>query len=211
MSGIIRHCGVVRSTGSRVYVLWRSLENDPEHCLVIYRDSLPEVYAHPVERLVMGVGQNGVELWEIMHKAGYLEGHNMLSSLHNNGYIRKQNTNDIDMHIGGNRKICLKELNSEIQSSTDKAVDGKVKDFNPFDDKEVSYPEKDGIVNRLLAEAEELEQRAKENRERAYSLDPTLMPAKAETKTFYIELPEGISQAKAIEAVKAELKARKVQ
>lgn len=216
MSNIIRHCGVVRSTGSRVYVLWRQLENDPQHCLVVYRDSLPEVYAHPVERTIMGVGQSGVELWDIMDKAGHLEGYPMLTALHKNGYIRKQNTADIDMHIGGNRKICLLDLNAEIAASQQpvEQKDGSVKDFNPFDAvPHDNFPEKAGIVNRLLNEAVELEKRALENRERAYSLDPTTRPAAATNaegkRTFTIELVEGVSQAKAIEQVKKIIKERK--
>ncbi|WPK19499.1 hypothetical protein [Salmonella phage SD-1_S14] len=30
----IRHVGVMRNTGSRVFVVWRSLPDDPEHCLI---------------------------------------------------------------------------------------------------------------------------------------------------------------------------------
>lgn len=59
---IVRHCGVVRSTGSRVFVVWRQLENDPSHCLVVYRDSLPEVYSNRVAELVLGRGQSSIEL-----------------------------------------------------------------------------------------------------------------------------------------------------
>lgn len=214
-SEIIRHCGVVRSTGSRVFVLWRQLsDTDKEHCLVVYRDSLPEVYRQPVETLVMSKGQNGIDLWDIFDKQGYLEGTNMLTALHKNGYIRKQATADIDMHVGGHRKICLRELNEEIDASLMRSsmTDGSVKDYNPFDQQEVKYPEQEGIVARLLTEAEDLEKRATENRERAYNLDPTKRPAQVshvnDRSTFTIEIPDGISQAKAIEQLKKALKER---
>lgn len=217
MSGITRHTGVVRSTGSRVFVLWRQLENDPTHCLVIYRDSLPEAYVSKVTDLVLGSqGQSSIELWQVMDKVGVLEGANMLTLLHKMGYIRKQNTLDIDMHIGGSNKIPLNVLNDEINQSP-AMVSGTVKDFNPYDKSEVQYPEQDSIVSRLLEEADKYEQLAVANRERAYNLDPSLRPkaevlsdvAHAPSDKFFVELPDGISQAKAVELVKKALKERK--
>lgn len=232
---ITRHCGVVRSTGSRVFILWRQLENDPAHCLVIYRDSLPEAFNGKVTELVLGVGQSSIELWEVMDKVGILEGKNMLSSLHSMGYIRKQNTLDIDVHVGGNDKIPLNVLNDEINRSPS-MVDGSVKEFNPFNQqKQIDYPEQGSIVQRLLDDARKYEKIAKENYERAYSLDPSLRPTTdvpiydqfvVETPTqyldsdiqeedtdededgFYFKIPEGISQTKAIELLKTEFKAR---
>lgn len=222
---IVRHCGVVRSTGSRVFVVWRQLENDPHHCLVVYRDSLPEVYSNRVAELVLGRGQSSIELWDVMDKIGTLEGGNMLSVLHRMGYIRKQNTLDIDMHVGGTNKIPLNVLNEEINQSA-VVQDGTVKAFNPYEQQEtqVQYPEQGTIVSRLLEEATKYETLARENRERAYNLDPSLRPqAQAvvlpsdsvveadsqESTSLYLELPEGISQAKAVELVKKALKERK--
>lgn len=226
---IVRHCGVVRSTGSRVFVVWRQLENDPTHCLVVYRDSLPEVYSNRVAELVLGRGQSSIELWDVMDKIGTLEGGNMLSVLHRMGYIRKQNTLDIDMHVGGTNKIPLNVLNEEINQSS-VVRDGTVKEFNPYEQEqnEVKYPEQDSIVSRLLEQAEQYEQLARENRERAYNLDPSLRPQAQvlaenfvilpsdsadqqsdEKSSLFVELPEGISQTKAVELVKKALKERK--
>ena len=226
---IVRHCGVVRSTGSRVFVIWRQLKNDPTHCLVVYRDSLPEVYSNRVTELVLGRGQSSIELWDVMDKIGTLEGGNMLSVLHRMGYIRKQNTLDIDMHVGGTNKIPLNVLNEEINQSA-VVRDGTVKEFNPYEQaqNEVKYPEQDSIVSRLLEQAEQYEQLARENRERAYNLDPSLRPQAQvlaenfvilpsdsadqqsdEKSSLFVELPEGISQTKAVELVKKALKERK--
>ena len=227
---IIRHSGVVRSTGSRVFVVWRQLENDPAHCLVIYRDSLPEVYSNRVAELVLGRGQSSIELWDVMDKIGTLEGSNMLSVLHRMGYIRKQSTLDIDMHVGGTNKIPLNILNDEINQSA-VVQDGTVKAFNPYDQQEqTQYPEQSTIVSRLLDEAVKYEQLARDNRERAYNLDPSLRPQAQtfvapttessvssapveiqETKasSLFVEIPEGSSQSKAVELVKKALKEHK--
>lgn len=223
---ITRHCGVVRSTGSRVFVAWRQLENDPGHCLVIYRDSLPEVYSNRVAELVLGRGQSSIELWDVMDKIGTLEGGNMLSVLHRMGYIRKQSTLDIDMHVGGTNKIPLNVLNEEINQSA-VVQDGTVKSFNPYEQQtsQTQYPEQGTIVSRLLEEASKYETLANENRERAYNLDPSLRPHaqvlvqratdstvesnQPVSESLFVELPEGISQAKAVELVKKALKERK--
>lgn len=219
MSKITRHEGVVRSTGSRVFVVWREIPDDNKHCLVIYRDSIPEVYNYAVTELIMGRGQDSIDLWEVMDKIGYLDQRKMLDVLHGYGYIRKQRTCDIDMHVGGGAKICLEELNASIaeQQAPKEHRDGKVSEYNPFKPKvDDDSGERTTIVDRLLADAEQYKQLHQDTLERAYSIDPTRRPSSTpevspEKKVFYIELPDDISQTKAIEAVKKALAARKVK
>lgn len=208
---IIRHNGVVRSTGSRVFVLWRQLENDPQHCLVIYRDSLPEAYVGKVTSLVENQGQSSIELWEVIDKIGTLEGANMLTVLHKMGYIRKQSTLDIDMHVGGNNKIPLNVLNSQIDSSPE-MVAGTVRDFNPFKQQDVQYPEQNTVVTHLLNDAQKYEQLSRDSYERAYNLDPTLRPVALQESNdtddglIHLRIDPSMSQTKAIELVKKALK-----
>lgn len=218
MSNIVRHNGVARNTGSRVFVLWREIPDDPSHCLIVYRDSLPEVYANTVSDLVMGKGQASINLWEVMDKIGYLDGKKMLDVLHGLGYIRKLRTSDIDMHVGGNAKVALDILNQSINEQAIQA-DGKVKDYNPFDGQiQNDSVEKGTIVEKLLNDARQYERLAKETYERAYNLEPSLRPQAhvveeapvADTSTFYLEIPEGVSQTKAIELLKKFLQERKV-
>ncbi|AQW88740.1 hypothetical protein pEaSNUABM50_00211 [Erwinia phage pEa_SNUABM_50] len=210
---IIRHCGVVRSTGSRVFVVWRQLENDPQHCLVVYRDSLPEAYVNKVTDLVLNQGQSSIDLWNVIDKIGMLEGTNMLTLLHKMGYIRKQNTQDIDMHVGGNNKIPLNVLNNEIDSAPE-MVSGTVKDFNPFDRTEVQYPEQNTVVTHLLDDARKYEQLSRESFERAYNLDPSLRPQATVGESqddgfIHLRIDPSMSQTKAIELVKKTLKEHK--
>lgn len=215
----IRHVGVVRNTGSRVFVVWRCLPDDPDHCLIVYRDSLPEAYAQSVSDLVMGHGQSNVDLWEVMHKIGHLDGRKMLDVLHNLQHLRRARTCDIDMHVGGNNKISLDVLNKAIDENEAKVhEDGKVKEYNPFKPQETDTSvEEATIVEQLLKDAAKHEQLAKEYYERAYNLEPSLRPQaqvveqQSDNKTLYIEIPEGISQTKAIEKVKQALAERKAK
>ncbi|AZU98189.1 hypothetical protein SEPL_182 [Salmonella phage SE_PL] len=209
---ITRHCGVVRSTGSRVFVVWRQLPDEPKSCLVIYQDSLPEQYANFVIDLVMGRGQSSLDLWDVMDKVGVLDGRKMLDVLHRLGYLRRIDTSNVDMHIGNGAKIALDLLNEQLEAQT-QHTDGKVKEFNPWDDKQTEFQEVGGIVSKLLSEAAQYEQLAKETYERAYSLEPSLRPQaqvqeSIETSDLVLTIPEGTSQTKAIELLKKALKER---
>jgi hypothetical protein len=209
---VTRHCGVVRSTGSRVFIVWRQLPDSVNDCLVIYQDSLPEQYANFVVDLVMGRGQASLELWDVMDKVGVLDGRKMLDVLHNLGYLRKLKTTDIDMHIGNGAKIALDVLNDQLVAQST-YTDGKVKDFNPWDKSETQFTETGGIVGKLLADAAQYEQLAKETFERAYSLEPSLRPQvqviEADpNQPLTITIPDGTSQTKAIEILKKALKER---
>lgn len=214
---ITRHCGVVRSTGSRVFIVWRQLPDQPAHCLAIYQDSLPEQYAFAVQELVLGRGQSSIDLWDVMDKVGVLDGRKMLDVLHSLSYLRKLSTADVDMHVGNGAKIALNLLNDQLDSQKEH-TDGKVKEYNPFEDKgQHDFQESGGIVSKLLSEAAQYEQLAKDTYERAYALEPSLRPQaqvvsepKNETdkRTFFIEIPDGVSQAKAIELLKKKLKER---
>lgn len=209
---ITRHCGVVRSTGSRVFVVWRQLPDEPKSCLVIYQDSLPEQYANFVIDLVMGRGQASLDLWDVMDKVGVLDGRKMLDVLHKLGYLRRIDTSNVDMHIGNGAKIALDLLNEQLEAQT-QHTDGKVKEFNPWDNKQTEFQEAGGIVAKLLSDAAQYEQLAKETYERAYSLEPSLRPQaqvheSVETNDLVLTIPEGISQTKAIELLKKALKER---
>jgi hypothetical protein len=207
---ITRHCGVVRATGSRVFVVWRQLPDQPGHCLVIYQDSLPEQYAHTVSELVLGRGQSSLDLWDVIDKVGMLDGRKMLDVLHNLSYLRKLSTADVDMHVGNGTKIALNLLNEQLDKQ-DVHTDGKVKEFNPWNKEQTEYQESSGIVGKLLHDAAQYEQLAKETFERAYSLEPSLRPQAtvveaAANQGITINIPTGTSQTKAIEILKKALK-----
>lgn len=212
---ITRHCGVVRATGSRVFIVWRQLPDQPGHCLAIYQDSLPEQYAYAVQELVLGRGQSSLELWDVMDKVGVLDGRKMLDVLHQLSYLRKLSTADVDMHVGNGAKIALNLLNEQLDEQK-VHTDGKVKEYNPFDEqRNTDFQESGGIVGKLLSDAAQYEQLAKETYERAYALDPSMRPQAAVTieadpnQPLMISIPQGTTQAKAIEILKKALKEQK--
>lgn len=211
MSNVVRHKGVIRNTGSRVFVVFRELPGDPEHCLVVFQDSLPEIYTWAVRDLVSGPGQNSTELHEIMNAVGVLDGRKMLNVLHDGKFLRKIRTSDIDMHTGGNNIIPLNVLNEQF--STKLTEETKVKDYNPFKpEHQDTKIEEMTIVSELIKEAQKYEKLSKDYYERLYNLEPSMRPKGDVTEKegyFTIEFPNDMSQTKAIEKIKKVYQERK--
>lgn len=207
----IRHIGSIKNTGSDVIVVYRSIPDEVDHCLVIFRDSLPEVYSHKVITFVNGIGQRSVDLFEVMHEAGILEGQNMLGMLHKHGMLKKYRTSDVVMRPGGSQTIRLDELNKIIDDEK-KMKDGTVKAFNPFDMGSVeaqSALEDRGLVDRLMIQYQEHLEKAAHYLNRAKELDPSIKVAEEEVKNrdvLHIDLPADITQSKAVELVKKLIK-----
>lgn len=210
MSNITRHTGVLRRTGSRVYVVYREILDDKDHCIVIYRDSLPEVFAYKVQDVVLGRGQESIDLFEVMDKET-LDGHHMLTVLHKYQHLRRVSVDDIDMHVGGRAVISLRVLNESITENS-KVKDGTVEKYNPMvKNDNIEYGESIGIASSLITQAEFHANESAALYERAYTLDPSLRPVmevKEDGDFFTVKLPKNASQAKAVELVKKALKER---
>jgi len=207
----IRHIGSIKNTGSDVIVVYRSLPDEADKCLVIFRDSIPEVYSHKILTFVNGIGQRSVDLFEVMHEAGILEGNNMLTTLYKHGMLKKYSTSEVVMRPGGSQTIRLDELNSIIDDER-KMSDGKVKAFNPFDmgSAEAREALEDrGLVDRLMKQHKEHLKQANSFLQRAIELDPAIKAEhqpEPKSDVISLELPADISQSKAIELVKKAIK-----
>lgn len=204
MSNIIKHCGVMNNTGSRVYVFYRQLEEEPDNCLFVYRDSLPDVYSDAVHRFVMGEGQRSVDLYTVAHSRGILDGQNMLTLLYRMGYLRKAKTSDITMHVTQESRIPLNVLNDEIAGVTSTQV-STVKKDSPFDDFEPELRADNSqfssaIVKQLVEQARGHKQAYDALIKRATSLDPSIETVFTETSedkesTKLIEVSSGIFES----------------
>lgn len=225
MADIIKHCGVLSSTGSRVFVFFRQLEEEPDHCLYVFRDSLPDVYAHAVLGLVMGEGQRSMDLSEVAHARGILDGGNMLTVLHKNGFLRKGKTSEVVMHVGGSQQIRLDHLNEQLaNAAAPKQTVATVQKDSPFDSFDSTKKETFGsaIVQQLVDQASNHYKKFEELKNRAVQLDPSASKAfpSSDIETTIIEvpvptvvsdervfvIPEGVSATKAAELLKEHMK-----
>lgn len=151
-----KHIGTMTSTGSRVFVVFRQIPNDPNHCLVTYRDSIPEIYAYAVGKFVNEEGQNYVDLSEAMHLRGIMPtGENMLSALHNGGLLVRKPTSEVQMWLDERNSIMLDVLNDNLDAVTTQKPSHEVSDFNPFDTTESTVLE--DIISQIKSHEREIE------------------------------------------------------
>lgn len=227
MADVVKHCGVLSSTGSRVFVFFRQLEEEPDSCLYVFRDSLPDVYSHAVLGLVMGEGQRSMDLSEVAHARGILDGGNMLTVLHKNGFLRKGKTSEVVMHVGGSQQIRLDHLNEQLANAgavKQSQVISTVQKDSPFDSFDSTKKATFGsaIVQQLVDQAGNHYKKFEELKNRAVQLDPSASAAfpSTEIETTIIEvpvpsvvsdervfvIPEGASAAKAVALLKEHMK-----
>lgn len=180
---IVRHRGVITSTGTRCTVVFRELPKEPEYCLVFEADSLPEYFRDSIAQVVAREGQNTRDLYEVLHRHTLPNGENMLSALHEFRLLQRKPTKDITMMPTSEMKVGLDDLNLQIRELDGEKVERKPADiqekFNPYAESAANLDSEEavGIAARLLQEAEDLATESGRKRDQAYKLRPELAPA----------------------------------
>jgi hypothetical protein len=203
-----KHVGRIKNTGMKCIVVFRELYDekgnvsDPNHCLVLETERLPDMEHDDVMRVLESqAGQSASQFYEIAHRSMFSDGLNMLTKLHNRGYLRKYATNQIELTPTPSTAISLSEINeiirkqksgmteADIRNSmvddTDKAprqLDGK-----PAQTAQVSVAS-DGVLDNaaiaknMLAQADTFLKEAERLKAEAYTMAPELKP-KTERKS----------------------------
>lgn len=111
----MKHVGQINNTGSRVAVVFRIVPGEPNNCLVVYSDSLPNIYHDGLMEILESTeGQAEFELGNILGRRIFADGSYVLSTLHAGNFIRKVPTTLVTMTPGGKQAIPLTELNNLI-------------------------------------------------------------------------------------------------
>jgi hypothetical protein len=173
----LRHVGTLKDTGHRVVVVFRKLPDEPESCLVVETDSLPDrFHQNLMEALESITAQETMEFYEYANRQFFFDGSNMLSTLHQRGFMRKIATNRVTMRPRIDLEINLSELNvgiDQVNNGIDpdaiQVGDNKVTDTN-WGDKDVMSDSR--LADTLRSQADMFEKQANELREQAASLDP---------------------------------------
>lgn len=111
----IKHIGRLKSNKRRLVVPYRTLPNDPYHCLVIFIDTLAAEEHDSLMKLVESAsGQQAYELAEVMNRVMLSDGRNMLAGFYKTGKFQKISTADVEMTPNVNSNIALDELNRLI-------------------------------------------------------------------------------------------------
>jgi len=118
----MKHIGRVSNTGKKCVIVFREIYDergnvsDPDHCLVIETERLPDMEHDDVVRVVESPeGQSANQFYEIAHRSMFSDGINMLTKLHNRGYLRKYPTDIVEVTPNSSTAIKLSEINEIIR------------------------------------------------------------------------------------------------
>lgn len=113
----LKHLGVLKEDGAQVAILFRTIPNESNFCLVIGPKFLSDIHRESLMRaLESKEGQASFELGTHLAKVAFPDGPNMLAMLHLDNYIKRMSTKDIIVTYGAGDagKISLDKLNQMI-------------------------------------------------------------------------------------------------
>jgi len=118
---ITKHLGRLKSTGSKVAVVFREIYNedgdvtDPDNALIVDTDTLPNMWVDSFMDAVLSTeGQDTVNFFEVAMRKTLPDGRVLLRALVDEGRMRKVRTNEIIMEPDKQVRIPLDELNRQL-------------------------------------------------------------------------------------------------
>lgn len=166
----LKHVGKLKN-GSKVVVLFRTVPNEDNNCLVTETGSLPSLYHDRLMELVESEeGQQSNDLADLLNRRFFADGNNILATLHNQGFIKKVNTSNVYLTPNSKSSVPLSEVN-EILSGKNKN-DPSTKNIIEKASKAESALDDVALANSLLAQAKSYEKEAARLREQAKGLMP---------------------------------------
>lgn len=196
----IKHVGRMTGNKRKVIVAYRTLPNDPEHCLVVQTENLDADMHDSIIRLVESPsGQEAYEFAEAMMRSRIADGRILLAALHTTGKLTKLRTSEVEMTPNTATAIRLDELNITIAESRgvgieDLAIkpDRPATAPTPTAEAPVAEPVQaatDGVLTdeqlaaQYRSQADAMYKEAKRLREQAEQLVPTKKATKKSTQS----------------------------
>jgi hypothetical protein len=189
MAKLTRHVGRLSNSGVRCAVVFRSLPDEPDNCLVIETDALSDMLQDDLMKIVEGkVSQEEVDLYKALERSQLTGGANALTYMHQAGHIKKVPISNVEMIPFPNRPVPLADINAQIDGTTpvEEVVTASTQTEADVTAQEApanaGTDEGKAQAASLIRQAEMMEDDAAKKREAAYQLDPSLKPTKTKTK-----------------------------
>jgi len=112
-----KHIGELVDGGSKVVIMYRTVPDEPDNCLVVGTKFLTDLYHNSLMKAVESDGgQDAEEFADFAGRQTFPDGTNMLAMLHNDNYIKKFKTNEIMVTFGNTAdgRILLNKLNEMV-------------------------------------------------------------------------------------------------
>jgi len=203
----VKHVGQVANTGLKCVVVFREIydENgnvtDPDHCLIVETERLPDMEHDDIVRVVESdSAQTANQFYEIAHRSMFSDGINMLTKLHNRGYLKKYPTNQILMTPNSSTSVALSEVNEIIRKQNTGMSENDIRNSMvddtdkpprnhttsqqtaPAPKAEAGVLDDSDIAKNMLSQADTYEAEVKRLREEAYNMAPELKPKRGRKK-----------------------------
>lgn len=171
---MVKHVGVVENTGTRCVVVFREVPGEPDNCLIVGSDTLPDVYHEGVMRLVESdEGQQIGDIGDLMSRRFFADGKNMLETLHVSKLLQKLPSRLIMLTPNKGTSVKLSEVNKLIREQTG----NKPQTTEIVNEPAIEQDTAKQMLNRaevLEAQMAEMQEEATRLKEEAYLLDPSL-------------------------------------
>ena len=176
---MIKHTGKVDSTGRRVVVVFPSIPEDQDNCLVVDVDALDQKYHDGLMQAVESPeGQASNKVYEVLGRKLFWDGKNILNTLHERGFLRRVPVDTVTLVPSSTETLPLKEFNAYQQMVAETKQEPAIPSTPDSSTKagEIQQPadenDADGIARNLLIQAEMLEADALRKRHEAESVSP---------------------------------------
>jgi len=198
---MLKHVGQVINTGRRCVVVFREIYNEkgevvePDNCLIVETDSLPDMQHQDMMRIVEGEpAQQTGDLYNVLARERFTDGQMVLTWLNATGRLRKFPTNQILLTPDANNSLRLDKMNRIIEmqkaGQTQEQIENALVDDTDSAPRAQSTAQtapsapatEPGVLDDaalakgLLEQAAQFESEVTRLREEAYTLDPSLKP-----------------------------------
>lgn len=120
----IKHVGILKNTGAKILVVFRTLPGESNYALVLPTATLPDMYHNSIIGLVESdEAQEANEFGEIMFVRRFPDGRPMLQAMQEDNRLQKMPTDQVLMTPTLNTSIQLDQLNVLIAEQKNMAVD----------------------------------------------------------------------------------------
>ena len=182
MPRFIKHVGQTIDTNKKCVVVFRALPDDENNCLIVETESLPADYHdYLIKAVESSTAQTEMEFYTFASRSTFMDGTNMLQSLHKNGWMRKRRVDEIEMIPAQGVTINLKDLNSQITQVAVEESAPKTKPAGVLADSD--------IANQMRSQAAFFRKEAERLLAEANDLDPVAPVSETPVVSEILELP----------------------
>lgn len=108
---MLKHIG--KHSSKKIVLVYRQIPDENHMCLILYSDTLPQLLHDEVMTcLESSIGQQAEELADALFRVTMKDGRNCLEALHQQGFLKKVNTNQVIITPNAKSSVRLDELNN---------------------------------------------------------------------------------------------------